>query len=590
MSVRFTESRRKAWLLAFALAVSACSGSDGLEPRVGQFSFSPIAAGDTLTNSSGGDVDAIIGAAIDSIQGVGTSMAIAIVDRSGRVLRIWNQRIGAVAGDDDNCIAVSLARTTAFLSHSQAPLTSRTGRFLNTFHFPSTFDESLFVPFPDPLDEYPCDPAPATPNTGVAKTPLAPLYEIAFSNRGADLGVPEVPPLLNPDRTSPSPGLTALPGAVPLYKTTAAGISSPTTDTVNKRLVGGIGVYITDNPDGSGSPIPAAGEFAAIAGASAARADGMSDEDYFFPVPIPREGAVYLVGVLLPALGPRGMPPGFVPGPGTGYDSGLEVLSSGSNGSAVPESQYLTGPTAGSILTAAEVDELTLACRDAALRTHAAIRLPADAPCQMIIAITDVDGDVLSAFRMADATLFSLEISITKARNAYYYSNPASRDVGGPNDGLHPLTSVFADQASALSVLNTTGIAVTARSLGFLAAEFYPPTIDGLPPGPLVFLRDQNRRGSAFDRMGFAPPGPNQSGIIFFPGSAPLYRNGVLAGGLGVSGDGVDQDDYVTDLGLRLAEQRLGMRLQPPEEIRSDRFSFRGVTIPYFKFPQNPGG
>ena len=35
----------------------------------------------------------------------------------------------------------------------------------------------------------------------------------------------------------------------------------------------------------------------------------------------------------------------------------------------------------------------------------------------------------------------------------------------------------------------------------------------------------------------------NQNGVVFFPGSTPLYKNGVLVGGLGVSGDGVDQDD-----------------------------------------------
>src|SRR5207253_1165954 len=44
----------------------------------------------------------------------------------------------------------------------------------------------------------------------------------------------------------------------------------------------------------------------------------------------------------------------------------------------------------------------------------------------------------------------------------------------------------------------------------------------------------------------------NQNGVVFFPGSSPLYKdvNGdghpVLVGGLGVSGDGVDQDDDVT--------------------------------------------
>jgi uncharacterized protein GlcG (DUF336 family) len=40
-----------------------------------------------------------------------------------------------------------------------------------------------------------------------------------------------------------------------------------------------------------------------------------------------------------------------------------------------------------------------------------------------------------------------------------------------------------------------------------------------------------------------------------FPGSVPLYKNGVLVGGIGVSGDGVDQDDLVSYMGRRLSWQ-----------------------------------
>ena len=57
----------------------------------------------------------------------------------------------------------------------------------------------------------------------------------------------------------------------------------------------------------------------------------------------------------------------------------------------------------------------------------------------------------------------------------------------------------------------------------------------------------------------------------FFPGSAPLYRNGVLVGGLGVSGDGVDQDDFVTAAGAAAFRAPAGMRADqicfPRQEI-----------------------
>ena len=76
------------------------------------------------------------------------------------------------------------------------------------------------------------------------------------------------------------------------------------------------------------------------------------------------------------------------------------------------------------------------------------------------------------------------------------------------------------------------------------------------------------------------------SGLNFFPGSAPLYKddgtgNRILVGGLGVSGDGVEQDDFVT------AGAAVGF--EPPPNLRADNFSFGGVRLPYQKFPQLPG-
>src|SRR6185436_17957128 len=39
------------------------------------------------------------------------------------------------------------------------------------------------------------------------------------------------------------------------------------------------------------------------------------------------------------------------------------------------------------------------------------------------------------------------------------------------------------------------------------------------------------------------------NGIQIFPGSIPLYKNGVLVGAIGISGDGVDQDDLIAAAG-----------------------------------------
>ena len=72
----------------------------------------------------------------------------------------------------------------------------------------------------------------------------------------------------------------------------------------------------------------------------------------------------------------------------------------------------------------------------------------------------------------------------------------------------------------------------------------------------------------------------NQNGIVFFPGSAPLYKSTALVGGFGVSGDGVDQDDVVTFFGVD------GFRA--PNDLRADQFFVRGVRLPYQKFNRNP--
>jgi hypothetical protein len=68
--------------------------------------------------------------------------------------------------------------------------------------------------------------------------------------------------------------------------------------------------------------------------------------------------------------------------------------------------------------------------------------------------------------------------------------------------------------------------------------------------------------------------------VVFFPGSAPVYQNGAMVGGLGVSGDGVEQDDYVTSGGAQ--------GFDAPDAIRADQIVIRGVRLPYWKFPRDP--
>lgn len=122
------------------------------------------------------------------------------------------------------------------------------------------------------------------------------------------------------------------------------------------------------------------------------------------------------------------------------------------------------------------------------------------------------------------------------------------------------------------------------------------PGIGGTTPG--IFLGLQERfsiitvpaiaavntlNGAAFTTsIAVNPNLPN--GMTVFAGSMPLYRGGVLIGAVGVSGDGIDQDDLVA----ASAAAALGGIFLPPETVRADRSLHRGARLPMVKFPRNP--
>lgn len=521
-------------------AGTACSGGGGSGDSLFLPTFAPPSP---LTAPQ---VDRIVQRAAEAIDA--PNLVVAVVDRVGRILAVWG-RNGAASVDDQNR-AVSIARTGAFMSSSQGPITSRTLEFISTFHFPATF--AAPAPLPNPFAFDFSKLAEQRPTTGVGNTPQGPLWQIFTSNRGAPLAGPglttaetgfetlylpgqEIPAATNIDGSAPGPGLTYLPGGIPLFD--AGG-----------RVVGGVGCV--------GSTAEAC-EFAAISGAKGTGVVG--DENFFADVP--PQGAIFLVGVLLPYVGQTTRPAGF--GPGT--FAGTFFVPSVAGG--VDPFGYLIGPRADPLgnLTMSDVDTIVQQGIATANGTRAAIRLPLGSAAKMIFVVTNNDGLILAAFRMEDAPIFSLDVACAKARTCNYYASPL----------LDPL-----DAIPGLP----PGTAVTTRTLGFLTQPFYPPGIDGQPPGPLFASVAQNNQNPAqFNRTGRAPFRPGlQSGMIFFPGATALYNAaGQLIGGLGVSGDGVEQDDFVT------AGASIGF--EAPPAIRADQFSFNGVALPYYKFPQLPG-
>jgi uncharacterized protein GlcG (DUF336 family) len=429
----------------------------------------------------------------------GNGMAVAIVDRAGNPLAIYTR---PSATNDAVEKALSLARTGAFFSNQQTPLSSRTVRSISRVNFPE----------------------------GIPNQPSGPLYGIENSNRGCSFNTTflpgqALPQLLAADGVSYSRGIATVPGGLALYRNGAT-------------VIGGIGVagLASDDLD----------EYTAAVGAA--------NSGFFVALPLPSPGAVYVNGFQLPFINSIASPPaGFAPASAPGGSFQFTPR----NGSPAPDG-WLVGPAASATMSVNDVTSIVQNAIATASLTRAAIRLPAGTRTRMVIAVTDLDGNILGLYRMPDATIFSIDVSITKARNVVYFS--------GPNRDPRDLPGVPA------------GTAVTNRTIGFGAQIYFPSGIWNTQPGPFypMYLADIANPCT----QGHEPPNANQSGIVFFPGSTPLYRNGQLIGGLGVSGDGVDQDDFVTAGGAAGFAAPLG--------IRADQFFIRNVRLPYWNFPRNP--
>jgi uncharacterized protein GlcG (DUF336 family) len=265
---------------------------------------------------------------------------------------------------------------------------------------------------------------------------------------------------------------------------------------------------------------------------------------------------VVINGITVPFVLQTSLPAGFNSDPNF---TGSYVLGPVASPAPVPEG-YLVAPQAGPIggLTAAEVTSIVTNAVNTANVTRAVIRLPIGQRTKMVISVADLDGTLLALYRMPDATVFSIDVSVAKSRNMTYFNTAQVNPTDLPGVPV--------------------GTAGTNRTIGFGAQPFYPPGIDGSSNGPFfqLFVNDVNNPCS----QGSQPSGPKQSGIVFFPGSVGLYRNGTLVGGLGVSGDGVDQDDYITAGG--------SAGFEAPNSIRADQVIDNGVRLPYLKFPRNP--
>ena len=455
----------------------------------------PVAAPFDSVQLAAPDVQSLVNGAALAVNAAG--LAVVVVDRAGRPLAVFRR---ASASDADVEKALSLARTGAFFSSTQTPLSSRTVRAISRPNFPE----------------------------GIPNQPSGALFGIEVTNRGCNYNTTFLPgqamaQLSGVTGTGYGRGIATVPGGVPLFRN---GVT----------VVGGIGVAGAGSDD--------ADEYAAVAAAQSA--------GFFVKLPLPDPGAVYLNGFKLPFVD------GAAPA-GVQASSAINgTLQLGPlNGMPAPEG-WLVGPNGSATMSVDEVRGAVQQAIDTANRTRAQIRLPVGTRSRMVISVADLNGNILALYRMADSPIFSIDVALTKARNVVYFSSASrdSRDLPGV-----PL-----------------GTAVTNRTIGFGSQPYFPSGIWNSTPGPFADLYAADIANPC--TQGHQAANPNQSGIVFFPGSAPLYRNGQLVGGLGVSGDGVEQDDYVTSGG---AASWLA-----PAAIRADQIFLRNVRLPYWSFPRNP--
>ncbi|MDB6057880.1 MAG: hypothetical protein JWO95_1724 [Verrucomicrobiales bacterium] len=487
------------------------------------------------------DVTNVVARAVKRARVVSSNSVIAVVDREGWVLAVWSVN-GASPSLDVVANAISKAGTAAFLSSKQNAFSSRSAGFIIQQHFPP-----------------PVNNKPPGPLVGVEFSNLpfsdinkfkAPGSTITFGSSPGNSIVPV-----------PGTSLAGVPGGLPLYKSNV--------------LVGAIGVAsapaaFATNKDGSvrcGYPIlpnlyaPYPDEDVALAGqfGFAPRQEIWGSHVFIDGIRVPYVNSGTRVVPGVPALtNGAAVAPYSIMGAPAAFPYPIVTLGGVTSELRQP---IIDDPVAGTIagqprLTAAEVTNIIARAAARAVRTRAGIRLPRGASAAVFITVVNNPDNptqaptVLGTFRTPDATIFSWDVAIQKARTVIYYSTR-------PN--------IFAQP-----------IAFSTRAVGFLAQSLYPPGIIRTASGP--FYCDQEGFSGLIPSATPEPSLPN--GITIFPGGFPLYRNGVLIGAIGVSGDGIDQDDLIAADGDSL--------FPAPTDLRADHFTYRGARLPYAKFPRNP--
>lgn len=313
---------------------------------------------------------------------------------------------------------------------------------------------------------------------------------------------------------------------------------------------------------------------------------------------------------------------------GSFTDPDVFILTDGAGNNRYPPTGGSDAADVTAPLTANEVRTVLTSAFAVMSKARAQIRQPLNSFAQVSISVVDTHGRVLGIVRSPDAPIFGIDVSLQKARTAAFFSNAAA---GAQLSGA--TTSFGADVPAFVAAARTfladptalTGkYAFTDRAGGDLSRTTFPDGSAGRPNGPFsrplaqfnpfsTGLQSALIKDNLFEHVGYTlganadtahrctkipdvVPGLNrlQNGIQIFPGSVPIYRGNVLIGGLGVSGDGIDQDDMISFLGLNNAGTALGTGIgNAPATIRADTIIVPlndGTTarLRYISCPQSP--
>ncbi len=566
---------------------------------------------------------------------LGAPATIAVVDRVGNVLAV-TQMLGAppdltvtsgggvVGGLEDVTVpggaplgAISKALTGAYLSSLGNAFSTRTANQIIQQHF----------------------------NPGVADTPSGPLFGVQFSQLPcSDFNTVAA---ATPGATNPGPhrsplGFAADSGGLPIYKNGmlqgGIGVMSKATYSLNlhvlnvpidkDEVIAIAGVTGYEAPQNiQASTIAVGGLTLQYTDATAANfAAPVIAAGNFTPTPVtgyfagPAQGHTAIAGLTY-GTAPSGIVPDGTIGP-TLYPGVSAYVFTDGNGNVLYAPTNGLVPGFGQAITAGEAQLLMISALKVAFSARAAIRNPLGSFAQVNVTIVDLDGNVLAQTRTPDAPIFGADVSRQKARTAVFFSRhdaastikaitiPASTDTGTFADYITRSQSlvepsVFAD-----------GIAWSEVALGEIARPFYPDGIDGNPPGSLslpfptrwsIFSTGLQTDLIVPDVVNATAPPPAAGcannggsgelpivsggktqladGMQIFSGGLPIYRGDILVGGIGVSGDGIQQDSLVGFLGLEDGPITLN---NAPANIRADQLSAGGVFLRYTNCPPSP--